>query len=357
MLAVNKERFDQLVREKKYVDAATLMVVTIIANDNDLPINKVLLTGITYNSLAFASKDMNETEIFNDLLNPDSDFFQNNIVLIKRKVSLALENKVDTYKKGLPIIDQRSVVAESILQLYCSINQNSVKYNPQESLLPDLIDKTIKQGLGIVKMLNLGLYSDAFGSWRTFHESLCIIKILIRGGKKTQDAYLKHIIYSNAFRGAIPDENESDLVFAEMKGEMKSYGLKSKDMKKFIEYGWLYSFAGFKIGDPDYKLNFRDGIQRCADLRQYSEWYEAASELSHSSAIYFYSESEYFSDLTIHGFFDMLGELKKINIEVYPDSIKGIDESLESELDKMIIDQKLFFEAKYFGENDADQQD
>lgn len=355
MLAVNKELFDQLVSEKKFVDAATLMAVTIIANDNNIRVNRVILTGITYNSLAFGSENLSDDEKIACLLNPDSEFFKKQLCLIRRKLSLSFTSIEKTYQKVISIVDQRSIVAESVLQLYRSINEPGVKYNPQESLLPDLLDKTIKQGLGIVKMLNLGLFSDAFGSWRTFHESLCIIKILIDGGEKTQNSYLKHIVYSNAFRGAVADQSESDQIFNEMKSEMKSHGLKSKDMKKFIEYGWLYSYSNFKIDDVDYKLNFRDGIQRCADLREYSEWYEAASELSHSSAIYFYSESEYFSDLTVHGFYDMLLELKQINSILYPNSIKDVDKELEAELEQMVMEQKVFFETKYFGESDDDQ--
>ncbi len=75
-----------------------------------------------------------------------------------------------------------------------------------------------------------------------------------------------------------------------MKEVMKSHGLKSKDMKKFIEYGWIYNHPDFDSNDKSFKLNFRDGVERLAKLRRYSSIYEASSEITHSSSTFFYAD-------------------------------------------------------------------
>ena len=78
----------------------------------------------------------------------------------------------------------------------------------------------------------------------------------------------------------------------EIKEGMKDNDLKSKDMKRFIEYGWLSAIPDVKLGRiPDFKFNFRDGVERCANLRQYSKVYEMSSEIAHSSPLLIYSSS------------------------------------------------------------------
>ena len=135
-------------------------------------------------------------------------------------------------------------------------------------------------------------------------------------------------------------------------------------MKKYIEYGWLYSLNTFDKTNPDYKLNFRDGIQRCADLRYYSEWYEAASELSHSSAIFFYSQSQYFTDLTIHGFYDMLNVLDEIinsyyskNIAAFSENSKNNFNLIEEEFHSMVKLLTKYFNDTYFEGEDPNVND
>ena len=67
-----------------------------------------------------------------------------------------------------------------------------------------------------------------------------------------------------AFNDTIPDKEQQDRIFLEMKEEMRGYGLKSKDIRKYIEYGWLYLIAD--KDDPNFKLNFRDGLEKLAGL-------------------------------------------------------------------------------------------
>lgn len=368
MLEINKQKYEELIADKKYIDAGTLLLISLVGSalDDQLTAGakKVLLTAVCYNEMVYALRGLSEEDIFNVVFDEKMDFLQKHASLVLTKIKLTLNDLETPTDKGISYADPRSLIADSILNLYKKVNTPDAKFNPQESLIPDLFDKIINQGLGIVRMLNLGLNSESFGSWRTFHESIAITKILIEGGAKLRDAYLKHIVYSNAFRGGIEDEAEKDRVFEIMKSEMKNYDLKSKDMKKFIEYGWLYEFEKFDRTNPSYKLNFRDGIQRCAGLSDYSEWYEAASELSHGSAIFFYSNDKYFQDLTLHGFYDMLIVLSEMISSVYKEKFLLLPETervalgeLQKEVLKMKDEQMFYFDHKYFGDEDGDNSE
>lgn len=361
MLEINKESYDQLIAEKRYVDAGTLLLVALVGKNIEeyqlIGPKKILLTAICYNELAYSLRNKSESEKYEVIFESQMNFLKEKADEVLFKIKLTMSDFQIPTKKSIGYPDPRSIIADSILNFYKKINSPHVKFNPQESLIPDLFDKIVNQGLGIVRMLNLGLNSEAFGSWRTFHESIAITKILIAGGIPLKDSYLKHIVFSNAFRDGIEDEEEKNRVFELMKAEMKNFGLKSKDMKKFIEYGWLFDFAGFKRDDPSYKLNFRDGIQRCAGLSDYSEWYEAASELSHGSAIFFYSNDKYFQDLTLHGFYDMLCIFSRMFTAFYAEEVQKLSapetkmlKTLLRESEEMKEEQRVYFDKKYFGE-------
>lgn len=240
---------------------------------------------------------------------------------------------------------------KALLVYLINLNSPLAKNDPQKTLVIDLFDRIFRKAHGTLKMLSMGLGNEAYASWRTLHEAECILALLVRNGKPLEDAYVRHIVYNNAFRGSIPDKERVNQIFVDMKEDMKNRDLKSKDMKKFIEYGWLYSSSEYQTlvqdsklfekyaiaktspgeatlyvlgpgpaqGDPDYelfqkrkevlsqwnhdrlkdfKLNFRDGIEEMAGLTRYSEWYETASEVTHSSAVFFYANDQFFFDLS-----------------------------------------------------------
>ena len=63
---------------------------------------------------------------------------------------------------------------------------------------------------------------------------------------------------------------------------MKELELKSKDTKKYIEYGWLTNVKNVLEEYPEFKLNFRKGVELIAGLSSYSSLYELSSEIAHS---------------------------------------------------------------------------
>ena len=176
--------------------------------------------------------------------------------------SLDLRNKI--INKGIRMFSELSYTIESTLVFYIDIVKPYSRTNYQETLMADLFLKFFNQALGLLRMLNLNLSSEAYSNWRTLHEAECVIKLLVEGGKPLQDVYIRHIIYNNAFRKGIPSKEETDRIFVEIKSNMAKHNLKSKDMKKYIEYGWLYACDQYHEENPDYKLNFRNGLQQCA---------------------------------------------------------------------------------------------
>ena len=59
---------------------------------------------------------------------------------------------------------------------------------------------------------------------------------------------------------------------------MKDLKLKSKDTKRFIEYGWLLAHNDFDL--YIHKFNFRDGVQTLAGLNHKRDIYQIASEVT-----------------------------------------------------------------------------
>lgn len=201
---------------------------------------------------------------------------------------------------NLPFYDAR-VSTISIAEKYLeNINHPLSHINPTFSLVNDIFETIFRKVAGFANMLPLGLYSEAFVSWRTLHESECIVKLLITGGDATRYAYIKHITYNNAYRNQSSFTTEElDDIFIKIKMSMKEHNLKSKDMKKFIEYGWLYEHPKYDPNDVSFKLNFRDGIEKLADLSAYSKIYEGASEIAHSSSAFFYANNTFCRDLSL----------------------------------------------------------
>lgn len=206
---------------------------------------------------------------------------------------------------------------KSLNTVLFDFNEQFVCNDPNRSLIHDLFQKFFSKILGNCKMLSSSLASECFVSWRTIHEAECMIKLLCSNGQDITDTYVKHIIYNNALRGSLTDQEELDAIFAQMKEEMRQHDLKSKDMKKFIEYGWIYNTKEFDLNDPTYKLNFRDGVEKCADLSKYSSWYEAASEITHSSPVFFYSNEVFFLDISVIALYESSLRVTALYVEKY----------------------------------------
>ncbi len=192
--------------------------------------------------------------------------------------------------------------------------------DPKQTLIVDIMQKGFSMAQCIISLLIGGFETEAFSTWRTLHENECILLTLVRYGQNVINEYLKHLQYAVCFRGGMPTKEETDKVFLQIKEEMKSHDLKSKDMKRFIEYGWLYAVPELEK-EEGFKLNFRDGVERGAKLRDYSKVYEMSSEIAHSSPLLIYSRKDYFYLITLLNLYESFFRLEKVFSSLYLSSV------------------------------------
>ena len=192
-----------------------------------------------------------------------------------------------------------------------NIVKNYQKNNPQASLYADLFMKSISICKCTLDLLVRGFETEALSCWRTLHECECTLIVLLSNKPEVTNAYLKHMEYGMAFRDTLTNKDKQTEIFNSMKEEMKQYNLKSKDIKKYIEYGWMYSVPDFKEEDG-FKLNFRDGLEKVAGLSSYSKTYELSSEIIHGTPLLIYSNREYFYFLSLLSTYESFFRLEKI---------------------------------------------
>lgn len=276
-------------------------------------INSSIILNYTIGEFLYISdkKDINYDEVFiSQLVNRVVDKFVT--------IELFSVKTHGLYSKYSPIISNLLTMISfmlSSLPLVRNKNLNDVRF--------DILEKVIFLARCMLDLLLAGFETEAFSTWRTMHESECILLILAKTNKKGLDAYLRHMVYSLAFRNAIEDKAKQDNIFIELKEKMKSHDLKSKDMKKFIEYGWLYEAVETDKIDG-FKLNFRNGLEVSAGLGNYAKWYEMSSEIAHSSPLLIYSRKEYFARASLLNLFESFFRIEPIFANLY---VKSVDEA------------------------------
>ena len=210
----------------------------------------------------------------------------------------------------------------SSLSLYLNFLLNVLTHlsnlNKYQDLLKNMLTNCFSLAKCIENLLISGFEVEAFSTRRTMHENECIIYCLLKYGKNLFDAYFKHIEYSLAYRGQIKDKDRIDNLFVEIKDSMKAYSLKSKDTKKFIEYGYLFAIPNIQL-NVDFKLNFRDGIEKIAGLENYSSTYELSSEVAHSSPLLIFSNKEYYFNITMLNLYESFLRLESVFYNFYCD--------------------------------------
>lgn len=210
------------------------------------------------------------------------------------------------------------------------------KGEPDKTLMVDVMSKGFSMALCITNLLMGGYETEAFSTWRTLHENECILILIAKYGKPLIDKYIRHLQYAVAFRGGVMNEENTDKTFAEIKEGMRVIGLKSKDMKRFIEYGWLLGIPNV-LEVPDFKFNFRDGVERCAGLKAYSKTYEYSSEIAHSSPLLIYSTKGYYYHMTLINLYESFFRLEQIFGSLYLSNVP------ENEQKRYLAMRKLYF--------------
>ena len=267
-------------------------------------------------------------------------------VAADKYLSLSIFNHVE--KK----LANRFLPPASSLNMYINFMLNIVKgykkNDPQSSLISDLLMKSLTISRCILENLLSGYETEAFSSWRTLHECECTLILLDKYGEPLINNYLKHMNYGLAFNDTMADKEKQNQIFYEMKDEMRGHELKSKDIRKYIEYGWLYQLV--PEGDETFKLNFRDGLEKLAGLGNYAKRYEISSEIIHSTPLLIYSNKEYFYYMTLLSLYESFFRLEKVFVSLFsqrvsPEQMKQYQEMRKVYYSQLVVIHKRELES------------
>ena len=291
-------------------------------------VNQELLK-LFHNSLRLIIEQQSILEYLRDeylFLNPSKDPIEAKKLLsnadFRKQLTKILTDKIVfcemTPYHPVSLISESSPVISTI-ELYVNFILNRIdaikKVNNEDNILINMFSKVFLMFKSLNYLLSNGFETEAFANWRTIHELECIIAIMANNPYLIP-VYLQHIVYNNAFRNTFEDKDEQQRVIDNLKMHMKEHDLKSKDMKKFIEYGYLFKIPNIEL-NKDFKLNFRDGVQKLANLSMYSKIYETASEIAHSSPLLLFSRRDYFFNLTIINLYETFFRLEIIFEQIY----------------------------------------
>ncbi|MDY0177641.1 MAG: DUF5677 domain-containing protein [Bacilli bacterium] len=283
---------------------------------NIQPINPVLLTGYVLGEYIYSveRKSLEEKKVFED----DQE--------IKNQMAGVVADKYlsgDYFNYKEKRITNKFMPPMSSLDLYLNFMLNMLntypKNDPSSTLIVDLLIKSISLARCVVELLENGHETEAMASWRTLHECESTLLVLDRFGEAIIQKYLKHMKYGIAFKIGKNNREQTEKIFEEIKKEMKEHNLKSKDTKKYIEYGWLYGTN--VVPDSELKLNFRDGLETVAGLHQYSAIYETSSEIVHSTPMLIYSNKTYYYLLALISTYESFFRIEKIFTNLFGQKI------------------------------------
>ena len=346
----NNIGFDNTSIESNLYDIFTFVINNLFEKSNKNVIvfaNEHIILDYVLQEYMYQLLGAEEKELQNRLNN--ELFFNQFIKIVSDKVYF---NEISPYRP-VSLISQHSPVI-STLEMNINFILDRIKELEKEyekDIRLDMFSKAFLMFKSINYLVSNGFETEAFATWRTIHELECVI-ILLNKYPEIYDRYIRHIVYNNAFREEFDDKEAQQSTIDDLKVNMKAKGFKSKDMKKFIEYGWLYAIPNVEENYPMMKLNFRNGLELVAGLERYSHDYEMSSEIAHSSPILIYSNKTFFKSITIvrsyetflrleEIFYDYLKAHDKVDVKPYENVRNTYNQFIRRILN---IETKLFHE-------------
>ena len=266
--------------------------------------NELVIKSFNYIVNKFNSSDllqltMDESEILEYIIGEVKSSVNDDYIQIANNAYESFILNKEDDKPDISIYDTIITKFLNLVSYLKNINSPMAYYKPEISLINDLFQTVFNNLYAFSILISTKLYTSALTSWRSLHESECILKLLIEN-ERIKKEYIKHIKYNNYLRNQSEySKAELDDNFNKIKKEMSDHNLKSKDMKKFIEYGYLYYANNYSSSDTRFKLNFRDGLEYLANLDKYASVYEGASQIVHSSSSYFYANNSFCKKLSL----------------------------------------------------------
>lgn len=173
----------------------------------------------------------------------------------------------------------------------------------------NLFKKALVTVKSVVGLLAAGNSCDAVILWRHLHELECVLCVLGRGDDELFYRYVRHMEYLN-----LEGNPRADELNARLAEECKTFGVKERNA--FVNYGWLLHVPGFREGmGREFRLNFKEGLQKAAGLTERHAAYASASKILHPSAWVVAIRDDKFYKFTIFELYRSLvcivGEIKK----------------------------------------------
>lgn len=193
-----------------------------------------------------------------------------------------------------PSVISKYSVETSVLTMFINrmlVALSNAKLDPtkaKQRLQADIYAKCFMLIKSTLNQLCEGLETEAMSSWRTFHELLCVLRVITKGNEEVSRAYYRHLRYGSYNRGEIKDPQEIEEIQAMMEKDMQALEVKKANKEKFINYGWIH-WAYKRYNDEEVKMNFLGGLQKVADLTEYKKYYEIASDVTHSTPLLVYA--------------------------------------------------------------------
>lgn len=182
-------------------------------------------------------------------------------------------------------------------------------------LFAELLRQAFQMCRTMTELLVSGFEKEALSAWRSLHELEATLKLL--HDEPLIQAYERHILYHAAYNKLVSSQ-EADLIFAELKEKLKALGLKSKDTRRFIEYGWIRFHTRFNL--DTYKFNFRDGVESLSGLTAARDTYQIASEVAHSSPLVLFTNRPYFLRLSLRSLYNSFLTIESFFAELYSEN-------------------------------------
>ena len=118
---------------------------------------------------------------------------------------------------------------------YFAINLLKDKLNKPEEIVDSKNNQKEESEKISIKLNDYTVYIDDSNELG-FSFVICNIDVTTNKDKLSLiNTYLKHMEYGIAFKNGMEDKEKQDATFYRMKDEMRELGLKSKDIKKYIE--------------------------------------------------------------------------------------------------------------------------
>ena len=142
----------------------------------------------------------------------------------------------------------------------------------------NLFKKSMVTIKSVINLLAAGNSCDAVILWRHLHELECVLVVLCTKGEGLFFQYIKHMEYFD-----MEENPNAEALQQRLSEECKAFGVKERNA--FINYGWLEYVEGFKeVFGKEYRLNFKDGLQKIAGQSARHAAYASASKILHPSA-------------------------------------------------------------------------